>query len=120
MIIHSKYTKIFQSKDLTRQKYDELYNFAVLIQNHKNIVSKHVNENLLHYLDCTKFQFAKEMRTKFKVMYQVHFMSKFIHNYSLAIRINLRIYNVILFLKYLYSKVLNIINVTQRRIKKVT
>ena len=66
MIIHSKYTKTFHSKDLTHQKYDELYNFAVLIRNHKNIVSRYVNENLLHYLDCTKFQFAKEMRTKFK------------------------------------------------------
>ena len=66
MIIHSKYTKMFQSKDLTRQKYDELYDFAVLIRNHKNIVSHHLNENLLHYLDCTNFQFVKEMRTKFK------------------------------------------------------
>ena len=66
MIIQSKYTKVFHSKDLTRQKYDELYDFAVLIQNHKNIVSQHVNSYLLHYLDCTKFQFVKEMRTKFK------------------------------------------------------
>lgn len=66
MIIQSKYTKVFHSKDLTSQKYDELHNFAVLIQKHKNIVSQHVNENLLHYLDYTKFQFAKEMRTKFK------------------------------------------------------
>lgn len=33
MLIQSKYTKIFHSKDLTRQKYDELYDFAVLIQN---------------------------------------------------------------------------------------
>jgi len=66
MIIQSKYTKIFHSKYLTRQKYDELYDFAVLIRNHKNIVSRYVNENLLHYLDCTKFQFLKEMRTKFK------------------------------------------------------
>ena len=38
MIIQSKYTKIFHTKDLTRQKYDELYDFAVLIQNHKNAV----------------------------------------------------------------------------------
>ena len=43
MIIQSKYTKIFHSKDLTRQKYDKLYNFAVLIRNHKNIVSQYVN-----------------------------------------------------------------------------
>lgn len=66
MIIQSKYTKMFHSKDLTRHKYDELYNFAVLIRNHKNIVSRHVNENLLHYLDCTKFHLMKEMRERFK------------------------------------------------------
>lgn len=66
MIIQSKYTKIFNSKDLTRQKYDELYNFAVLIRNHKNIVSQHVNSHLLYYLDCAKFQFLKRMRERFK------------------------------------------------------
>ena len=66
MIIQSKYTKIFHSKELTRQKYDELYDFAVLIQNHKNTVSQYVNENLLHFLDYNKFQFLKEMREHFK------------------------------------------------------
>ena len=66
MIIQSKYTKIFNSKDLTQQKYDELHNFAVLIRNHKNIVSRYVNENLLHYLEHNKFQFSKVMREHFK------------------------------------------------------
>ena len=66
MIIQSKYTKIFKSKDLTRQKYDELYNFAVLIRSHKNTVSQHVNDNLLHFLEYNKFQFLKEMRAYFK------------------------------------------------------
>ena len=66
MLIQSKYTKIFHSKDLTRQKYDELHNFAVLIRNHKNTVSQYVNDNLLHFLDYNKFQFAKEMRERFK------------------------------------------------------
>ena len=66
MIIQSKYTKIFHSKDLTRQKYDELHDFAVLIQNHKNAVSQHVNSHLLHYLDYDKFQFIKVMRERFK------------------------------------------------------
>lgn len=66
MIIQSKYTKMFHSKDITRQKYDELYDFAVLIQNHKNIVSRYVNENLLHYLDYDKFHFMTEMRERFK------------------------------------------------------
>ena len=66
MIIQSKYTKIFNSKDLTRQKYDELYNFAVLIRNHKNTVSQYVNDNLLHFLEYNKFQFLKAMRAYFK------------------------------------------------------
>ena len=66
MIIQDKYTKIFQSKDLTRMKYDELYNFAVLIRNHKNLVSQYVNGNLLHFLEYTKFQFLTEMRLQFK------------------------------------------------------
>lgn len=66
MIKPSKYTKIFKSNDMTRLKYDELYDFAVLIRNHKNIVSKHVNDNLLHYLDYNKFSFSKEMRSLYK------------------------------------------------------
>ena len=66
MIIQSKYTKIFHSKDLTRQKYDELYDFAVLIRSHKNTVSQYVNDNLLHFLEYNKFQFIKETRKHFK------------------------------------------------------
>ena len=66
MIIQSKYTKIFKSNDMTRLKYNELYNFAVLIRNHKNIVSEYVNQNLLHFLEYTKFTFLKEMREHFK------------------------------------------------------
>ena len=66
MIIQSKYTKIFNSKDLTRQKYDELHDFAVLIQSHKNTVSQYVNDNLLHFLEYNKFQFLKEIRECFK------------------------------------------------------
>ena len=66
MITQSKYTKIFKSNDMTRLKYDELYDFAVLIRNHKNIVSKYVNDNLLHYLNYNKFSFLKEMRSLYK------------------------------------------------------
>ena len=66
MIIQSKYIMVFHSKDLTRQKYDELYDFAVLIRNHKNTISQYVNDNLLHFLGYTKFQFLKEMRMRFK------------------------------------------------------
>ena len=77
MIIQSKYTKIFHSKDLTRQKYDELYNFAVLIQNHKNTVSQYVNDNLLHFLEYNKFQFLKEMRERFDLHIQKQYFCDF-------------------------------------------
>ena len=66
MLIQSKYTKIFHSNGLTRQKYDELHDFAALIQNHKNTVSQYVNDSLLHFLEYNKFQFIKEMRERFK------------------------------------------------------
>ena len=66
MLIQSKYTMVFHSKDITRQKYDELYGFAVLIRNHKNVVSQYVNDNLLHFLEYNKFQFMKKMRVHFK------------------------------------------------------
>lgn len=66
MIIQSKYTKTFKSHDMTRLKYNELHDFAVLIRNHKNIVSEYVNQNLLHFLEYNKFTFLKEMRGYFK------------------------------------------------------
>ena len=75
MIIQSKYTKIFNSKDLTRQKYDELHNFAVLIQNHKNTVSQYVNDNLLYFLEYNKFQFIKEMRERRGALFMVKMIS---------------------------------------------
>lgn len=65
MNIDSKYTKIFKSHDLTTQKYNELYDFAVFIRNHKNKVSEHVSQNLLHYLEMSKFSFMKEIRDRF-------------------------------------------------------
>lgn len=73
MIIQSKYTKIFHSNRLTRQKYDELHDFAMLIRNHKNMVSQYVNDNLLHFLEYNKFQFLKEMREQFKDVIQSSF-----------------------------------------------
>lgn len=66
MLIQSKYTKIFKSNDMTHLKYNELYDFAVLLCKHKNIVSKYVNDNLLKYIDYTKFSFLKEMRGQYK------------------------------------------------------
>ena len=66
MIILSKYTKIFKSNDMTRLKYNELYDFSVLIRNHKNVVSEYINQNLIYFLEYNKFTFLKEMRERFK------------------------------------------------------
>ena len=65
MIIESKYSKGFVSHDITRQKYNELYTFAVSIRNHKNKVSQYVCNNLLHFLEYNKYQFLKEMRATY-------------------------------------------------------
>jgi len=66
MVIDSKYTKIFKSNGLTRQKYDELVGFALMLRDHKNLVSEYVNSNLEHYLEYSKLDFLKEMRATYK------------------------------------------------------
>lgn len=66
MEVHSQYTMAFASNDLTRQKYDELMAFALLVREHKNKVSELVNSNLLYFLDISKLSFLKEMRELFK------------------------------------------------------
>ena len=50
---------------LTRSKYDELYNVAVMLRDFRNKVSLLVNSNLLYYLDFNKFTFITEMRKHF-------------------------------------------------------
>ena len=65
MLIDSKYAKIFHSYMLTRSKYDELYNVAVMLRDFRNKVSLLVNSNLLYYLDFNKFTFITEMRKHF-------------------------------------------------------
>ena len=66
MIIDSKYAKVFNSDMLTRSKYDELYATAVKLRDFRNEVSRLVNDNLLHYLDFSKFDFMTEMNNIFK------------------------------------------------------
>ena len=51
---------------MTRQKYGELYSFAVMLRDHKNIVSEYVSTNLEHYLEYSKLEFLKEMRSRYK------------------------------------------------------
>jgi putative transposase len=64
--VDSKYTKIFVSNELTHHKYEELYDFAVSLREHKNTISKAVSSGLLKYLEYSKFQFVTEMRHLYK------------------------------------------------------
>lgn len=66
MITQSQYTKEFKSNGLTRLKYEELRTFAVALRDHRNTVSEYVNNNLMYFLDMSKFNFVKEMRAIFK------------------------------------------------------
>ena len=66
MLTASKYTKVFTSDELTRQKYDELHDLAVVIRDHKNRVSIEVCKDVLRYLDMTPMSFVKEMRSKYR------------------------------------------------------
>lgn len=66
MVIDSKYTKIFSSNSLTKQKYNELYDFAVYLRNFKNQLSLEINNNLLRYLDISPLNFVTQMRNKYK------------------------------------------------------
>ena len=66
MIIDSKYTKKFVSDSLTKQKYNELHDFAVYLRNFKNQLSLEINNNLLRYLDISPMNFVTQMRKKYK------------------------------------------------------
>ena len=62
MFIQSKYTKIFHSNSLTETKFNELHDFAVCLNEHKNKVYNFVCSNLIKYLDNKQLQFVTEMR----------------------------------------------------------
>ena len=66
MVIDSKYTKIFSSNLLTKQKYNELHDFAVYLREFKNQLSLEINNNLLFYLNISSFSFVTQMREKYK------------------------------------------------------
>ena len=66
MEVASKYTKVFISDDLTRQKYGELYDLAVSIREQKNTISKEIASDLLKYLEYNPLTFVTEMRAKYK------------------------------------------------------
>lgn len=65
MIIDSKFSKSFISDSLSTTKLNELKEFALLIKNHKNIVSQEVNSNISFYMEMPFFEFLKFMRSKY-------------------------------------------------------
>ena len=66
MFIQSKYTKIFHSNSLTETKFNELHDFAIALNEHKNKISQLVSDNLLKYLEMKPLQFVTEMRILYK------------------------------------------------------
>lgn len=73
MIIDSKFTKSFISDSLSKTKLNELKEFAMLLNNHKNIVSLEVNNNLSFYMEMSMFDFLKYMRNKYKCIINSNF-----------------------------------------------
>jgi IS605 OrfB family transposase len=66
MIIDSKYSKSFISDNLSDSKYDELLKLAMTVNEHKNLLSKEISENLSAYIDMSFFDFLKLMRNRYK------------------------------------------------------
>lgn len=66
MKIQSRYSKSFYSDRLSDTKYQEIYTFAIHLNEIKNEISKEVNSNLLFYLDMSKFDFQKYLLPKIK------------------------------------------------------
>lgn len=66
MEVSSKYTKVFTSDCITRQKYDELYELAISIREQKNTISKVIASDIFTYLDKNPLTFVTDMRTRYK------------------------------------------------------
>lgn len=58
-------SKFFNSDELTECKYNQLYNFALQLRNHKQNISIEFNKNVEYYLEMGKFGFITYMRKKF-------------------------------------------------------
>ena len=66
MFIQSKYTKIFVSNSLTEEKFNELHEFAVFLNEHKNKISKLVCDDLFKYMEIKPLEFVTKMRSLYK------------------------------------------------------
>jgi hypothetical protein len=66
LIINSKYTKVFTSSDLTKDKYKEISRLAKELLEHKRMISVEIANNLLFYTDLSKHEFKKHLEHKYK------------------------------------------------------
>ena len=62
MIIESKYSKKFVSNSLTKEKFNELHNYALKLRDVKNQLSKLISNNLLSYIEMKPLQFVTYIR----------------------------------------------------------
>src|SRR5574344_1287548 len=65
-IIDSKYTKSFISNDIDLVKYNKIKNIATDLLMYKNDVSKIVHDNLLFYMNMSKFDFITHFTNYYK------------------------------------------------------
>lgn len=66
MEVASKFTKVFNSNDLTVSKYKEIYELALKIRDYKNTISKEVSDNLMCFLGMSKYDFITFMTASHK------------------------------------------------------
>ena len=64
MLINSKFTKSFISDRISNSKYKELHDYAIVLNDHKNLVSNDVCSNLGFYMNLSTFDFIKHFRAK--------------------------------------------------------
>ena len=66
MEIESKFSVIFKSHDLTKEKYSEIYEHAKELLDFKNKISLEVHRDLFTFLNMSDFDFAKFMTERHK------------------------------------------------------
>lgn len=84
MKISSRYSKSFYSDRLSDTKYQEIYDFAVYLNKIKNEISKEVNQNLLFYLDMSKFDFQKYLLPEIKDRVPSNFVKQLLDDVYIA------------------------------------
>jgi transposase len=73
MLVDSKYSKHFKSNEITLLKYNELKEFAMFLREHKNIISKEIQENITTYMNMSTLEFVTYMRKKYHKLIDSNF-----------------------------------------------